>query len=576
MSILPSNPKLTSVEQGLIAEAFQTARKLHQTPQDSSKYQRLQARLYELQAQLTTCTHPICRESLAVEQIPLKVRQSLVEAVVLLPYYFQLGGATWQGTLTSFTLNNYLTANISVVQPKLEQLSYHFQLPEANKTQITQLLETVEAKISQQQKIIHAALASVGLIPDITQAPIDAASQLFTNLFGELVVPNAALEILFTDTQIYFCLDYEGEQLRDPDLWGQLSPTQQQVLSTFLHRHSHFTFEQFQQFPTFCLCNPAEMDANWVNKLESTTGFSTFQICQSLSQAVGLIPTHQTEKFLLHDIWGHHWQSVLTQFRGDYRILAKCDEPLRPGETAYTAHGPLTCREIFQLRDEQVSIDVETAQLFFQGEIRQRLGLMFTHLLGEMIADIAEFKFIWDHPEFSAELPSSSVFKNHPTKLDFAFSDLDFLFSRVLQPLLELHLSLSEASVLEQELLAEWEVLFGQEPSLVLQTSLKQAIAHLYQIFFAEYLLTCLPSLTHPSSLFADTLANLIHLQNVLNHLCTSDDIQSEDGLSLQILLVLFLGCYCSGDSYDEFWDVDKAIADFFLPAFSQLQGLTT
>lgn len=54
-----------------------------------------------------------------------------------------------------------------------------------------------------------------------------------------------------------------------------------------------------------------------------------------------------------------------------------------------------------------MSVDAERARLFFQGEVRQRLGLMFTHLIGEMVADVAEFKFIWDRPELSEQLPCS-------------------------------------------------------------------------------------------------------------------------------------------------------------------------
>jgi hypothetical protein len=567
-------PQLLESERHLITEALQTARLLNQQPEDSPSRQRLAARLQQLQTELANLAHPIAHTPLAVEQIPLRVRIAFVEAALLLRYYEQLGGATWQGTLPSLTLKHY-DADVDFVGLmvfNLSQLCQQFQLDKVTETHIGEMLTAVDAKLEQHQQIIQAALSSFGLWPVAAQAPATAPQGLFQHLFGQLAMPAAAVAVVFTPTQIYFCLDSEGEQLRDAALWSQLSAAEQHQIATFLREHQTFSFRQFHQFPTFCLCNPAEINPDWVNQLAQTTGYSPNQVCQTLSQSVGLLPTTEAEKFLLHDIWGHNWQAILTQFHGDYRILANCDQPLRAGETAYTPHGPLTCRELFERQGEQVTLNLDHAQLFFAGEVRQRLGVMFTHLLGEMIADVAEFKFLWDYPELSEALPSSSPFKHHPTKLDFAFSDLDFLFLRVLRPLLDLHLSLAEETLLEQELLAEWEASDRLAPSWQLRVSLKQALAQLYQVFFADYRRTCLPTLTEPNSLFADTLGNLIHLQNVINALCMDQQFPNLAGAPLQVVLMLFLGVYCSGDSYDDFWDVDNAIAEFFMPAYLHLE----
>jgi hypothetical protein len=263
---------------------------------------------------------------------------------------------------------------------------------------------------------------------------------------------------------------------------------------------------------------------------------------------------------------------MLTQFRGDYLILAHCGEPLRAAETAYTDYGPLTCREIFQREGEQVTIDPQRARLFFQGEVRQRLGLMFTHLIGEMIADVAEFKFLWDYPELSGQLPSTSSLKANPTKLDFGFADFNFLFLRVLYPLLEVKLSIFEESVLENDLMEEWAMFGKSIQSLALCASLKQAIAQLYQIFLEEYRVTCLPTVSGNIGIYAEVLANLLHLQNVINSLCTDSTLHRLSEFPFQTLLVIFIGCYCSGDSYAEFWEVDDAIAQYFIPCYRLLE----
>jgi hypothetical protein len=555
----------------MIAEAFELTRQLQQ-PCSAPAQVRLQTRLQELQAALAQVGHRIERQPQAMGAIPLAVRQAFAEAIALLPFYYQLGGATWQGTVTSLTLNRYtrevLPPNLAAVSPA--ELAQKYQLPAEAEAELALFLTSVQTQIQQQGQIIAAALHQVGVLPNPVQAPAAAVQALFTHLFGRLPIPEAALAILCTETQIYFCLDTEGTRLRDPAVWAQLTASEQTQITTFLEDHHRFKFEQFSSFPTFCWCDPATIDPGWVAQLTQATGFSRSQICQTLSQGVGLIPTYQAEKFFLHDIWGHNWQATLTQFRGDYRILADCHQPLRIGETAYTEHGPLTCRELFQAHGHQVQLDVEAARLFFQGEVRQRLGVMFTHLIGEMIADVAEFKFIWDHPDLSAALPSSSTFKQSPTKLDFACLDLDFLFLRVLQPLLEIRVSMAELSTLEQELLATWWIGEPTQAPLELQASLKRALIQLYQVFFDEYSLTCLPTLTNARSIFADVLANAIHLQNVINSLCTDKTLNGPSDIPLQVLLLLFMGRYCCGDSYEDFWGVDNAIAQFFLPLFQQ------
>ena len=278
------------------------------------------------------------------------------------------------------------------------------------------------------------------------------------------------------------------------------------------------------------------------------------------------------EAFLIHDVWGHHWQYLCTQFASDYAILKDCGQPLHAGETAYTPEGPLNCRMLFQLQGQQVQLETQKAQLFFHGEVQQRLGLLFTHLIAEMIADAAEFKFVWDNPAHADQLLSSSVFKDHPTKLDLTLTDVDFLFLQVLRPLLDIQLSVFAETPLETDLLREWSQAGIAVDALALKTSLKGAIASLYQVFFQEYNATYLPTLVGDSSLFTTIISNLLYLQNVLNDLYT--DPINNTAVPFQDLLLLFVGCYCSSDSYAEFWSLDDALAVYYWPCWHLLNSL--
>jgi hypothetical protein len=152
--------------------------------------------------------------------------------------------------------------------------------------------------------------------------------------------------------------------------------------------------------------------------------------------------------------------------------------------------------------------------------------------------------------------------------------DLDFLFVRVLQPLLELQLSVVADSLLETELLTDWFKAKIVEDSLRLRTSLKHAIAHLYQVFLEEYKHAYLPTLADSSSIFTQIAINLLYLQNTINILYTEQGTLNQSTLPFQGVLMVFMGCYCSSDTYKEFWDIDDMLAAYFLPCWRIWLGL--
>lgn len=547
----------------LLAEALQLSRYLvNVSPDvDPDQLQQRQERLRQIRVALEAFAHPICRDRLPVESIPLSVRYAFAKATLLLTRYHQLGGMNWQGSLPSPTLSQYRPDPIpspwsaSDVLTKLGQI---FALSVADQAELSETLAEVDRQILQQKRLIQTIITDVEPHSD----------HLFQKLFA-VPIPAAAIAPIHTEMQLYFCIDYEDGELRDRTLWNSLSEDDRSQISTFLHSLKQFSFEQFRRFPTFGPCNPEKIDQAWCDRLAQKSRLTTAEVLRSLSRSIGILPTQKAEAFLVHDIWGHHWQLMLTQFESDYRILTTCNETLRAAETAYTTQGPLTCRELFERQGDRVTIDPARATLFFHGEVRQRLGLLFTHLLGEMIADVAEFKFVWDNPHSADQLLSSSIFKAAPTKLDLTLVDVDFLFLRVLRPLLEIQISVMEESPLETELLSEW--LTQQPDSLELRTNLKLAIIHLHQIFLQEYNLTYLPTFSGDIGIFTQIVSNLLYLQNVIN--CLYTDLTSEESphLPFQDLLTVFIGCYCSSDSYEEFWAIDDILAAYFLPCWHHL-----
>lgn len=561
MSSSLSDPTLHT----LLSEALQLTRLSTQgTGEDPELQQRRQERFRQLQTDLSQFSHPIQQDPLPVEAIPLPVRRTFVRAVLMMDRKGQLGGLNWQGSVISPTLSRYHPDPLLLrsEEDPLEILISGFQLPAAEILNLQQQLQAIDHRIREQKQIITATLSDH-----------DHPLPLFSKLFGPVPIPAAALTWVYTDTQIYFCLDYQADQLRDSDLWERLSPSDQSLISHFLKQLQSSDFERFYRFPIFGPCQMNQLDPEWCRTLSQQTGISPDRIRNSLTCSVSIIPTEKAEAFLIHDIWGHCWQWILTQFESDYSILATCDQSLRAAETAYTPQGPLSCREIFSRSGDQVQLDPERARLFFRGEVEQRLGFLCTHLLGEMVADMAEFKFIADHPQSVADLPSSSLFKTQPTKLDLSLMDLDYLFLRILRPLLEYNLSVTKDSPLEQDLLLDW-VHPGENTSPILRIQLKQAVAQLIYLFWAEYEQTYLPQIQTETSLFTRLVTNLLYLQNGVNQLCTLQGSEDKTAPPFRDLLQVFIGCYCSSDSYAEFWEIDDILATYFLPCWHHFNSL--
>ena len=581
-----SFPAPDQTQRTLLAEALQLSRYLLNSASgiDQALIQRRQDRLRQIREDLKAFAHPIQHNPLPINEIPLQVRQAFVKAALLVTRYAQVGGNEWRGTVASPTLSQYHTDSIPahlLSNRAIEHQCQTFALPAESEADLETMLHTVDRHIAQQRLIIQAVLAGEAGVGE-TGAGEDTGSSkskilaLFRHLFGEIPIPANAIDLIYTEMQIFFCIDYQDGQLRDPELWNSLTSAERSQIQEFLESLKQFNFELFQRFPVFGPCLPQRLNHDWCSQLARSTDLSTTDIIQSLIRAVGIVPTQKAEAFLVHDIWGHHWQLMLTQFESDYAILTTCGEGLRAAETAYTDEGPLTCRELFELEKNGVRVDEAKAKLFFHGEVRQRLGLLFTHLIGEMIADVAEFKFVWDYPQSANQLLSSSLFKAEPTKLDLSLADVDFLFLRVLQPLLEVHLSVLEASQLETELLADWTEDGAGAGALELHISLKQAIAHLYQIFLQEYNRTYLPTMSGETGLFTQIVSNLLYLQNVINSLYTDFIAKTDSGLPFQDLLIVFIGCYCSSDSFAEFWAIDDVLATYFLPCWHQLRIMGT
>ena len=335
-------------------------------------------RLQKLWSELENFIHPLQTDLLEVTKIPLQVRRYFVRAVSFSTRYSQLGGHILSGTLHSSTLETYTCDPVPSDwhQPEIiERLSRIFALPESDILAIKQSLVQIDLAIEQQKTINAALMAEFGGIDNRQQV-----LKLFQALFNITAIPEAAIDCLATPMQLVFALDYQDEQLRDESLWLGLSSDDRQALTEFFAQINQFDFQQFKRFPSFGYLQSEQINPELCSRLVSVTGYSKSEIIKAIARSISIVPTHKSEAFLIHDIWGHFWQLFLTQFDSDYAIMTDAARGLKSGLAAYTTEGPIVLRELFLLEGTEVRLVESKARNFFHGEVQQRLGHLFTHL----------------------------------------------------------------------------------------------------------------------------------------------------------------------------------------------------
>ena len=551
---------LKQQEAHLLEEALNLSISLDNSLVNSQEKKQATERLKNISYQLEEFTQSFPSRNLSLNQIPQEVRKTFFLASQLLPYYSQLGSQPIAGTLTSPTLSQYSPDFLPKSwkhQNEVAELTKQLQLSDEYAKEVEQKITKINNSIQDHSTIITALIEEFNGLT--TQ---EDALALFQNLLGDIPFPKAAVDCLATKMQVTIAINYSEKQLKDESLWSSSEPKEKQEIRYFLKQQETFDFKQFCNFPAFSHLSIEKTNSNLITTLAKKTNLPEKQISETLTRAVTIVPTSKVEAYLIHDVWGHFWQFMLTQFTEDYANLSNSQQPLTLKESVNVFSGNLTLQNLFTIQDNEIQLKVKEARFFVHGVIQKRLGWLFTHLVAEMLADMAEYKWIWDHLHQKDLLPSSSVFKTKPTKLDLTLVDLEFLYSKLLEPLLSV-----QSSELAQDLLKVWK---KENPSLNSETALcriQQSLEELSAIFSQEYEKHYLPKLNQ--SFFYQLTSNLLNLQNSINFLYTSPHSQRE--LPFQDFLLVFIGCYFRGDNFANFWDLNHTLTNYFRLGWNDL-----
>ncbi len=281
------------------------------------------------------------------------------------------------------------------------------------------------------QVLVRAMRDEFQLWPDAS-ALREGIVGLFQAIYPGAPVPPEDIEVVVTSTLVFFCLPLsEDHESLTSERFRQLPPERQAVVREFLAQQKRFSQERFASFPAFGRVACEQLDRALLERLAARTGEDVATILQELPRLVTVLPQDQIEKYLIHDVWGHGWQASMLRFDNLYDTLARFADPLTLNEAAETAFAhDLRLKDCFVGAGDALHLNAERFRAFAIAEVCQRLPVALSAVLAEMLADVAEFKFLAEHPDRAPWLPSSSRLWTYPAMLDLTLADVPFYFGQ--------------------------------------------------------------------------------------------------------------------------------------------------
>jgi hypothetical protein len=315
------------------------------------------------------------------------------------------------------------------VSPLCDLLRERFGI---NEERIEHIRASLDAKVTmaERKSSLLAAIREEFQIHADSATLDQAVGQFFNMLYKGAGIPASEIRVVITSDMAFFALPFhEKQKTLYTERFAQLSAEEQRPTIEFLTRLHTFTQKQFAHFPAFGFIDNNRLDDDSLARVAKRAGMSVDEVLKELVSMVTILPLGEIDKYLVHDVWGHGWQAALLGFSSMYRGISKFGNPLDLTEEAAPCNEQkLTFKECFERHGTDVRLNEEHFLAFVDAEIRERLPIALTPVFAEMMADIIEYKFLEDNPEKACRMPSSSAFKELPTKLDLTFQDVPFYF----------------------------------------------------------------------------------------------------------------------------------------------------
>ena len=305
-----------------------------------------------------------------------------------------------------------------------------FRIDNDGLTNLEQKLASRTAPLQHRHQIMRSLQSHFNLVSENLRLDADIL-RLFQYLYPGAPFEIGEVKLIKTCSALYFCLPSEIKEDVDAPTNPQKKKQSHKKVRYVEFLRKIWQVEPFANFPVFGTFDAENVDITFRKQIAKETGLSVELVTTTLTRMVGFLPLEEIDKFLIHDTWGHQWQESLLNFEDLYTELSLFDRPLSLTESASVLGEQRKFSEAFsKSKTGEIQLDTDRLTAFIDAELYERSIIAFTPILAEMLADVVEYKFLELHPKDAHLMPSSSLLKDYPSKLDLTLEDLRNCFEK--------------------------------------------------------------------------------------------------------------------------------------------------
>lgn len=463
------------------------------------------------------------------------------------------------------------------------QLQQIFQITQKSAEKLKHQLSMRTAPLRHRHQIMDSLQTRYKLVSDNPNLDDDILT-FFQNLYPGSPFSVGEVKLIKTSSALYFCLpsavkegiadkdsEHESDTIKDKN--DQQSRKKKISYAQFLRKI--WQVEPFAHFPVFGTFDAEELDLSFREQIAKDIGLSIELVTVTLTRMIGVLPLEELDKYLIHDTWGHQWQESLLDFENLYTELSLFDRPLSFTESASVLGEQLSFTDAFVSTDSgEIQLDTEKLTQFIDAELYERSIIAFTPILAEMLADVVEYKFLQLYPEQAHLMPSSSLLKDYPSKLDLTLEDLRNCFVRASEAFQTWVDSKDAKHRIHTEILEKFEIPDRESNQSRLKDILEQAVTICKERLERFYQLDWYWEKTEDNCLrlnaFSFTALNFLRIHTAFLQTYQSlSKVKTEYGF--KDALVLTMGAFFEKDPQRNIWILDQFLSEGFLPRWNKL-----
>ena len=454
-------------------------------------------------------------------------------------------------------------------------LQYAFNLDSETVDSLTRQLAIRTSPLRHRHQIMKSLETRFNLVFGNPRLDADIL-RIFRSLYAGAPFEVGEVKLVKTSSALYFCLPtepIEKPQKSEQDGGNSTSQPPKAHYEKFLRKI--WEVEPFAHFPVFGTFNAKDLDLDFRRKISADTELPLELVTSTLTRMIGVLPLAELDKYLIHDTWGHQWQESLLNFEEPYTALTLFKRPLSLTETASVLGEQTSFADTF-IKTEAGAIVLDSVKLqrFIDAELYERAIIAFTPILAEMLADVVEYKFLELYPEQEHLLPSSSLLKAFPSKLDLTLADLRTCFVHAAEVFQNWVASELTQQRLHKEICKKLDI--PNDPTKhkelwqVLRTAVELCKTQLHSFYQSEWAWQQTEDGHLKLNAFSSAALNFLRIHTAL--------IQTYKALSkietpygFKDILVLAMGTFFEKNPQQHIWQLDSFLTEAFLPRWQKL-----